>query len=469
MLFHSPEFVVLMLLTLAIYVMAPKVRIPLLAVANLFFYGVSGWQYLLLFMGVLALTHLSALRVHGPHGKVWLWFGVLVNLANLFTFKYTAFVVSNLDRLWHLGLDPARWQLVLPVGISFYTFHLIAYLVDVYRKEIPPARSLVECWVFTAFFGQLIAGPIMRGAQFLPQIQQVAQKKLRWEEFRYGAFLFLLGMAKKVLLSDLISPKVENFFTNWHGLTGLDAWVAGWLFAFQIYFDFSAYSEMALGIGHMFGFELMTNFRTPYLAHNPSEFWRRWHISLSTWIRDYLYIPLGGSRRGEMRTYFNLIAAMAISGLWHGAAWTFVIWGLYHGVLQALHKLWSKLVVKRLNWQPRGWVVRWAAVFLMFQATTIGWIFFRAGTLQTALTLVQRMFTPTALRLTPLATRYLPVIAVLALLHVAEFWLREKEASLGTLWAKITSPLRAAVLAVVVVVLIVMTATEQSSFIYFQF
>ncbi|HEY3365712.1 MAG TPA: MBOAT family O-acyltransferase [Symbiobacteriaceae bacterium] len=471
MLFHSPEFMALMLLTLLLYAAVPKARTAVLAVANAVFYGMSGFSYLLLFMAVLSFTHLCAVGTRGRAPKLWLTLGIIANLANLFTFKYTGFAATNLDRLLHLGIDPAKWQLILPVGISFYTFHLIAYLVDVYRGVIPPARNLLECWVFTAFFGQLIAGPIMRGEQFLPQIINAPQQELRWEQFKYGVFLFVLGMGKKVLLADNLSPRTENFFASWTTLNGLEAWIAGWLFAFQVYYDFSAYSEMALGIGHMFGLELAINFRTPYLAANPSEFWKRWHITLSTWIRDYLYIPLGGSRKGNFRAYANLVAAMALSGLWHGAAWTFVAWGLFHGGLSALHKLWTVHVVERLE---RGWrysrTARWVSVFLMFQATTVGWIFFRAPSIHPALTLLGRMLNPALWHLTPLAARYLPVMAALYLLHVAEFWVRERESAIYALWTRLVpSPVRALAYTAVGALLLVMTELEQVNFIYFRF
>jgi alginate O-acetyltransferase complex protein AlgI len=469
-LFHSPEFIVLMLLTLALYAAVPRARVPILAVANLAFYGASGWQYLLLFLTMSALTYWCSLGAGGPRARLLLWLGVAANLANLFIFKYTGFATANLDRLFHLGLDPKAWQLLLPVGISFYTFQLMAYLIDVHRGDIAPSRNLLEFWVFIAFFGQLIAGPIMRGADFLPQVEAAGQTQIRWGQFKRGVYLFTLGMAKKVFLSDMLSPRTDNFFASWSTLNGLEAWIAGWLFAFQIYYDFSAYSEMALGIGHMFGFDLSVNFRTPYLARNPEEFWKRWHITLSSFIRDYIYIPLGGSRKGESRAYVNMVAAMVLSGMWHGAAWTFVAWGLFHGLLSALHKLWHRHVLKRFAWKPAGIVTTWLSVFLMFQATTVGWIFFRGKGIDVALTLIQRMFTPEMLRLTPLATRYLPVIAVLYLLHVGEFWVRQKEEVLVDWWHRwFPAPLRALTYTAAGAILLLMTRLEETAFIYFRF
>lgn len=459
----------LALITLVLYAAIPRARVPILAIANLLFYGASGWQYLLLFLAMSALTYWCSLKVHGPGARLFLWAGVVLNLGNLFIFKYTGFAAENLNRLLHLGLTPEVWRLVLPVGISFYTFQLVAYLVDVYRDDIPPARNLLEFWVFIAFFGQLIAGPIMRGADFLPQVERTPDLRLRWESLRRGVLLFALGMAKKVLFSDLLGPRADNFFAQWQSLNGLEAWIAGWLFAFQIYFDFSAYSEMALGIGHMFGYDLTVNFRTPYLARNPEEFWKRWHITLSTWIRDYIYIPLGGSRRGEWNAYKNLLIAMVLSGLWHGAAWTFVIWGAFHGLLSAMHKLWNRHVLKPRGWKPSGRLVAWVSVFLMFQATTVGWIFFRARSMEQAITMLSRMGNPTAWAVTPLALRYLPMIAVLALLHVAEFWLRHEEERVDTVWRRVPAPVRAVAYTGVAALLLLMTRLNESSFIYFRF
>jgi alginate O-acetyltransferase complex protein AlgI len=469
-LFHSPEFIVLMLVTLGVYAAFPKARVAILAAANLVFYGASGWQYLLLFLAASAITYGCSLGARGRWGKVLVWIGVLANLGNLFVFKYTGFAVTNLEKLFHLGLDARVWQLVLPVGISFYTFQLMAYLIDVYRGDIAPSRTLLEFWVFIAFFGQLIAGPIMRGADFLPQVEAMEQTTLRWDQFKRGVFLFGLGMAKKVLLSDVLGPKADNFFASWSTLNGLEAWIAGWLFAFQIYYDFSAYSEMALGIGHMFGFDLTVNFITPYLARNPEEFWRRWHITLSSWIRDYIYIPLGGSRRGEVNAYKNLVVAMVLSGLWHGAAWTFVLWGLLHGLISAIHKLWNRQVLRRFGWKPSGVMVTWISVFLMFQATTVGWILFRGPGTTASLTMIGRMFTPALLRFTPLAIRYLPVIASLYLLHVAEFWVRHKEETLADLWHRwFPAPVRALAYTFAGAVLLMLTKLEESAFIYFRF
>lgn len=467
MLFHSPEFVLLMLATLALYAAFPKARLPILAIANALFYGVSGWEYLLLFLGFSALSHFSALQAGRPNAKLWLWIGVVGNLANLAIFKYTNFALANIERIAHLGIDPKFWQVILPVGISFYTFQLIAYIVDVHRGDLPPARSYTEFWVFIAFFGQLIAGPIMRGEDFLPQVVDLEARRIGWERLRKGAALFALGMGKKVLFSDMLAPKTDAFFTSWSALNGLEAWIAGLLFAFQIYFDFSAYSDMALGIGHLFGFDLTANFKTPYLSRNPAEFWKRWHITLSSWIRDYIYIPLGGSRRGQSRAYVNLVAAMVLSGLWHGAAWTFIFWGLFHGLLSAGHKLWNRYVKIP---GAQSWFGQLVSILLMFAATTVGWIFFRADGMTIALALIKKMFNPASFLLTPLAAKYLPIILVLGILHIVERLVMENAEPLYERWRRwVPTPVRALVYTAIGALLLIMTNIDQSSFIYFRF
>jgi alginate O-acetyltransferase complex protein AlgI len=470
MLFHSPEFMVLVLATLALYLAMPKARLGILAVANAVFYAVSGWEYLILFFAMTALTHYAALQVGKPWARLALWGAIIANLANLFLFKYAGFVATNLARVAKIGIDPHLWQWILPAGISFYTFQHIAYLVDVHNGHSPKAKSLIEFWVFLSFFAHLIAGPIMRGRDFLPQIQTIEERRYSLERFRHGLFLFALGMAKKVLVADLLSPRTDNFFLAWANLSGTEAWIAGWLFAFQIYFDFSAYSEMALGVGYLFDFELTVNFKTPYLSENPTEFWKRWHITLSSWIRDFIYIPLGGSRRGELRAYLNLVIAMALSGLWHGAAWTFIAWGIFHGLLSVGHKLWVRYVVKPLPWWPKNAAMRWLSIFLMFQATTVGWIFFRAAGMTSALTLIKRMFAPQTWHLTPLAAKYLPVILVLAALHVVEWYLRSRGEAIAEGWRRwVPPPVRALVYTAVGALLLIMTNIDQSSFIYFRF
>lgn len=470
MLFHSPEFIALMSLTATVCYLAPGSRIPVLAIANAVFYGAAGWEYLLLFLAASAVTYYCSLRAGGPGGRWWVAAGVALNLLNLGYFKYTGWLLDTADRVLDLGVDARAWQVVLPVGISFYTFQLIAYLIDVGRDELPPARNLVEFWVFIAFFGQLIAGPIMRGMDFLPQIQVPGAARPDGLQARRGAILFTIGLAKKILLADMLAARADAFFRGAAELGAVEAWIAAYLFAFQIYYDFSAYSDMAVGIGHLFGYRLTPNFRTPYLAGNPSEFWRRWHITLSSWIRDYVYIPLGGSRRGAARRQVNLIAAMTLSGLWHGAAWTFVAWGAFHGLLAAGHSLLARHVAPRLQPWARGRAGRWLAVFAMFQATAIGWVFFRAEGLSTALQLIRKMVTLDELHLTRVNAIYLIACAGLYLLHAGEFWLFERARQAWSAWSRLVpAPVRGLAYSGIAVVLVLASGQKETPFIYFRF
>lgn len=471
MLFHSPEFVLLMAMAALLVWRFPRARTGLLAAANLAFYAASGWPYLALFLAVASITYWLSLRmVRSRYARRLLWTGVAINLLNLGIFKYAWFAVSNVERFLHLGLDPKAFQLLLPVGISFYTFQLIAYLVDVYREELAPARNLAEFWVFIAFFGQLIAGPIVRGREFLPQIEAHQESQGSETDVKVGAYLFAIGLVKKVVLSDTIGPLADQFFGQAATLGTLEAWIAAYLFAFQIYFDFSAYSDMAVGVGRFFGYRLPMNFRTPYLSGNPSEFWKRWHITLSQWIRDYIYIPLGGSRAGERRAVLALLTAMTLSGFWHGAAWTFILWGIYHGLLSGLHRLWSRHVLGRLRIPVPPVVLRWVSLFLMFQATAVGWVFFRADGTQVALRMVRKMLTFSELNLTGANALYLGLILGLFLLHLGEFWLFHRKREIHRRWKQwMPAPIRALLYTALVVLVVIMAHPQQVTFIYFRF
>lgn len=475
MLFHTPEFFILMIATLALYYWLPKHRIMWLTIANFIFYGVSGIGFLGLFLVVSTLTFLSALVMGNRYRKLWLWFSIIINVINLGFFKYSVFVLTNLEQILNVSLvtDNSFWlTIVLPVGISFYTFELISYTVDVYKRKIEPTRSLLQFWIFIAFFAHLIAGPIMRGHEFLPQIERI--RNIRWsnDQLRIGAFFLGMGLVKKVLLADHLSVMADQYFGKIMQISGAEGWMGAYLFAFQIYFDFSAYSDMAIGIGYLFGFELPTNFRTPYLSANATEFWRRWHITLSSWIRDYIYIPLGGSRKGKSRQLVNLFMAMVISGIWHGAMWTFVIWGAFHGMLLILHKFYTDLKRKiGLERIDRNWLYHIATIIVFFHITCIGWVLFRAGGLQEALSLIGRMLSPEVLQqVSTLPKKYIALVFVLIVLHIFEYLLMTHKAAISGFWHRyFPRPVRAVFYTMLVVVLLVFLQGEHNTFIYFQF
>jgi len=326
-LFQTPEFVALFLLTIAgFYYFARKFRLHVLAIASLAFYAFSGIPDFIILLTTIAGTYLLSKRVK-PGGDLWpIYIAIFLLIASLGYFKYSEFIYTNLNRTVGTFFLPTRSVSVsslLPLGISFYSFQIVGYFIDLHKGRTKHAKSLLEYTVFVSFFAQLIAGPIMRGRGYLPQLGKL--KGGTRADFKIGSALVVSGLFKKIVLADyFIGDKVDHRFLS----TSFDQpevlAVAG-LFAFQIYLDFSGYVDIARGLARMVGLKLPQNFRTPYLAKNPAEFWQRWHITLSDWVRDYLYIPLGGNRRGRLRETSNLLIVMLIVGIWHGAGWTYAL------------------------------------------------------------------------------------------------------------------------------------------------
>ena len=317
-------------------------------------------------------------RNEGAARKRSLTCAIVFNLVTLGFFKYFNFFADTLAALLQLDAHSLALRIVLPVGISFFTFEGIAYAVDVYRRDLPARRSPLDFALFISFFPHLIAGPIIRPVNFFPQVGKLLS--LDGEDARWGLREILKGLFKKIALSNFYAPIADAYFHagQWNG-AGVPAWVGVLAFSMQIYFDFSGYTDIARGCARLLGFRFPSNFERPYLSADISEFWRRWHISLSSWLRDYLYIPLGGNRHGEVRTRLNLLIVMGLGGLWHGASWNFAAWGLYHGVLLVAHRSWRKLVgssglsgiIDHRFAQPL-WIM------LTFVLVTLGWIPFRA-------------------------------------------------------------------------------------------
>jgi D-alanyl-lipoteichoic acid acyltransferase DltB (MBOAT superfamily) len=385
MLFNSLDFALFFLVVFAVYAALPaRGQNRLLLVASYFFYGCWDWRFLSLIALSTAVDFAVARgidRNENPRRRKGLLFlSMAVNLGILGFFKYFDFFVGSAEALARtLGFDPPglRLGLVLPVGISFYTFQSMSYVIDVYRRQLQPTRDFLDYALFVSLFTQLVAGPIERAAHLLGQIAR--PRRITWDGIQAGTWLFFWGLFKKVVVGDNVATWADQVFS------GSVAWTTGsvllgvYAFALQIYCDFSAYSDMARGLGRFLGFEIMINFRNPYFARNPSDFWRRWHISLSSWLRDYLYIPLGGNRRGPGRTYLNLLLTMVLGGLWHGAAWTFVFWGLFHGLLLAVHRFIRGEASGRTK--PSGFGIVWRRL-AMFHAVCFGWLLFRAESLR---------------------------------------------------------------------------------------
>ncbi len=391
MVFSSIVFLYLFLpLTLALYFFAgERGRNALLLAASLLFYAWGEMGYVLLMLGSIVANWLFGLlidkaRQKGASGKGALIGGVIANLLPLAFFKYGNFLVDNLNSvLAPTGAAPIELAPVhLPIGISFFTFQAISYIVDVYRREADVQKNPVNLALYISLFPQLIAGPIVR---YHDVALQILNRHTSLEDFKYGVLRFVSGLGKKVLIANSMGAVADHVFSlPTSTLPAYLAWLGMIAYTLQIYFDFSGYSDMAIGLGRMFGFHFLENFNYPYISRSIQEFWRRWHISLSSWFRDYLYIPLGGNRKGSARTYFNLVTVFFLCGLWHGASWTFVIWGLYHGFF---------LVLER---SPAGkWLSRLPTVVRHFYAlmvVMIGWVFFRAETLDYALGYVGALF-----------------------------------------------------------------------------
>lgn len=334
-------------------------------------------------------------RTDTKYRRLVLIIGLSANLAILSYYKYVDFLIRTLN-----GLLPTfgahetipLQHILLPIAISFHTFQSMSYLIDVYRGLLRPVRNFLDYQLFVSFFPVLVAGPIERAKHLLPQI--LGPRRVGRGDVEAGVGLVILGFFKKVIIADNLAPIVDRVFSD-DGSSGLAVIMATYAFALQIYGDFSGYTDIARGISRLMGFKLLDNFRQPYFATNPSDFWRRWHISLSTWLRDYLYIPLGGNRFGPLRTYWALSVTMLLGGLWHGASWTFVLWGAYHGALLIANRLMRK--GKNLGEcgpvpGPGGLVLHGVKVFLFFQLTAVGWLIFRAQDRNTLMSLVARIF-----------------------------------------------------------------------------
>jgi D-alanyl-lipoteichoic acid acyltransferase DltB (MBOAT superfamily) len=353
--------------------------------ASVVFYGWWNPAYLLLLFGVIVLSWAGALIVQRWRSRLMLAAVLVGELSLLLYFKYAAFIVSNLrvagEWMGH-PIDAGVPAILLPAGISFMTFQGVAYVIDVYRGELAPVRSFIDVAVFKSFFPQLVAGPIERGAHLLPQLARLGTGSVAHAPLARAVFMIMKGVFLKLVIADNMSVIVDSVYTNVAAASPLDTLLAVYAFSIQIYCDFYGYTMIALGSALLFGIDLVNNFRHPYAARSIQDFWRRWHISLSLWFRDYLYIPLGGSRVSLPRHAVNLLMVMFAVGLWHGAAWTFVIWGALHGGMLALHLLYRKLRAPASLPVPHA-IGAFAGWFITFHAVTLAWIPFRARDLTT--------------------------------------------------------------------------------------
>lgn len=401
MVFSSIIFLFLFLpITLLVYlIVGRKLRNYFLLFASLLFYAWGETSYVLIMLLSIATNYVAGLTIDHfkdrPQAKLFLGLAVAFNIGLLSLFKYANFIVDNLNTFLGffdfpaLDLQPVH----LPIGISFFTFQAMSYVIDIYRRDAVVQRNPADIGLYIALFPQLIAGPIVR---FHDIAAQITHRYIRLQDFGEGVERFILGLGKKVLIANQVAVISDQVFALEAGVLSPGiAWLGVLCYTLQIYFDFSGYSDMAIGLGHMFGFRFLENFNYPYIAKSVREFWRRWHISLSSWFRDYLYVPLGGNRQGVLRTHINLLTVFFLCGLWHGASWNFVVWGLLHGFFLVVERLGFEKILVRL-WAP-------LRHFYLLSVVMITWVFFRADSVPVALNYLAVMFGQPRGGTTPLA------------------------------------------------------------------
>lgn len=386
MLFNSDTFLIFFAIAYSLYLAArnhKSVQNRLLLGASYVFYAAWDWRFVSLLLISTFVDFFVGRKIgksdRQPFRRAMVAISIATNLSILGFFKYFNFFSDSLVAFLNaFGFQPdyPTMTIILPIGISFYTFQSLSYTIDVYRRRIAHVDQPLDFALYVAFFPQLVAGPIERVYRLVPQIQQA--RRISPEQVQAGIFLILWGYIKKVMIADNVAPIADAVFGNYQNYQGIDILIGVFAFTLQIYCDFSGYSDIARGIAKLMGFDLVVNFRLPYFARNPRDFWRRWHISLSTWLRDYLYVSLGGNRRRSWLIYRNLALTMLLGGLWHGAAWNFIIWGSYHGLLLCVHRYFSvDRSVSFLHWVVPG-IRRSINVTVMFLLTMLGWLIFRS-------------------------------------------------------------------------------------------
>ncbi|HPF52982.1 MAG TPA: MBOAT family O-acyltransferase [Draconibacterium sp.] len=466
MLFNSLTFVVFAIIFFGIFQLVwkrVKGRLIWLCIASFFFYGWWDWRFLFLIIFSGLVDYFAALEMekHPGRKKLFLILSVFANVASLSVFKYSGFIAENIDRLFNLtgnlsvSAHIPEFFLVTPVGISFYTFQSMSYTIDVYRKEVKPTRNIIQFFAYLSMFPQLVAGPIVRAKNMLPQLLKIpsVSNAEKWLGFQ----LIVHGYFKKMVIADNLAPYVVKAFSSPDlNSSSVYWWGVMITFAFQIYCDFAGYSDIARGLAKWMGYDFPDNFRHPYISTSFREFWTRWHISLSTWFRDYLYVPLGGNRKGKVKSHVFLWITMLISGLWHGAAWTFVVWGAIHAFFVSAERFihWPKSLKETIAFKFFAWLTVSVLVLL-------AWVFFRADNFNQAIEIIQIMFAfkgPFNLDWGLNISFFLAII-ILRELQVA--WRLEID------WTK--RPAASMVFYALLIVMIIFLRGKGSEFIYFQF
>jgi alginate O-acetyltransferase complex protein AlgI len=465
MLFSTLRFFEFFAIVLVLFYSTPRSwRKWILLAASYYFYMSWNAKFVVLLLTLTAVDFTAALwieRTVTRRRKLFLILGLCANLGFLGFFKYYNFLAENLVRLLHLQSHSLALSIILPLGISFHTFQSMSYLVDVYRGQQKAIRNPIDYALFIAFFPQLVAGPIVRAREFFADFYSW-QPPDNKEQLR-GVLLIVLGLTKKMVLADHFALIADTYFKTPAAHPGaITAWIGTGAFALQIFFDFSGYSDMAIGMALLLGFHFPLNFRRPYLAFSITNFWHRWHLSLSRWLRDYLYIPLGGNRGAAWKTYRNLMLTMLLGGLWHGASWNFVIWGGYHGLLLGLERIAGRRFFEEA---PRAWFYPFRAVFT-FALVCVGWVFFRAATFTDSRYILGQMFSrfgPHGDISIPVWLSCLVVFSLLAAL-VEEKWEGVERLAQAPAWAYAT-----ALIVLLLTVELLGVTEKQIPFVYFQF
>lgn len=462
MLFNSVIFILFLLLILALNFLLRKSFLGqriLLLFASLFFYAYWDWKYLVIFLFCICCNYVVGLKINSSksNSKTYLIIGIVVNLAILFAFKYFNFFNDSLIaffKLFGIGINSFTYQVLLPIGISFYTFQAISYIVDVYRLKTKPISGFLEFALYLSFFPQIIAGPIERVNSLYPQL--IGKLIPTQAQFKEGFFLFTIGLFQKVMIGDASGRIVDAIFFDLKKHTSFEILSASLLFTFQIYADFAGYSNMARGIGLFYGIDLSKNFKQPYFSRNIREFWKNWHISLSTWLKDYLYVPLGGNKKGKSRYFMNILIVMLLGGLWHGASWNFIVWGAYHGFLLIMYQI-IKPGIKSNR----------ISIMLTFLFVSFGWVLFRLHSLEQFEAYVIQV---KSLTLGPFYLRFLKIIFTFGSVSFLIDWLQKKHKN-DAVFINLKSQGLAFGMAIslLIVSVIYIVIKKPNPFIYFQF
>ena len=489
LIFSTAAFWLFFLVVLAGYSLIYKklfIRNFYLFLVSLFFYYKSGGLFLFLLIFVTLIDFTCGLLIHNSGKKFMKRFFILLsvisNLGILAYFKYAGFFVNSINDLFgtdlqvhdylaafsnfHFGTSFNISTIILPVGISFFTFQSLSYTLDIYRKKIAPVRNIIDFGFYVSFFPQLVAGPIVRASEFIPQLYNEFHVGKR--EFSHAMFLISKGLIKKIIISDFIATNfIDRVFDAPSIYSGFENLMAVYGYGLQIYCDFSGYTDIAIGLGLILGFRLPVNFNSPYKAASISDFWKRWHISLSRWLKDYLYIPLGGNRKGKIRTYVNLLITMLLGGLWHGADLRFIIWGFLHGAGLVINRIWNSIFGDRQRW---GWIGKSISVFITFQFVSFAWIFFRApdmASVKIMLSQISENFSPGSYM--TVLPAYSGVFLLMAVGYIIHFLPERIKESYRGLFIRIPLFAQLVVLMIIAVLLFQMRSTETLPFIYFRF